>query len=67
MTVSPIVAMTSAERESLLAHLLKMRDLMAQQGHRHVAEWANDQLIELVDERARQASYIAQAERELGR
>ena len=63
--IDPTVTMSSAERQHLLAHLLKMRDMMAAEGHKHVAEWANDRLIELVDERSRQADYLAEIEREL--
>ena len=65
MTVDPNVSMSAAEREQLLKHLLKMRETMAAEGHRHVAEWANDRLIELVDERSRQADFLAEIERDL--
>lgn len=65
MTVDPNVSMSGAERQQLLKHLLKMRDTMAEHGHKHVAAWANDRLIELVDERSRQADLLAEIERDL--
>ena len=65
MTVDPNVSMSAAERQQLLAHLLRMRDRMTAEGHRHVAAWANDRLIELVDERSRQADLLAELEADL--
>ena len=64
-TTAPEVTMSSAERQQLLAHLLKMRDRMAAEGHRHVAAWANDRLIELSDERQRQEDFLAAIEADL--
>ena len=63
--VDPVVSIMGAERDQLLKHLLKMRDTMAAEGHRHVAAWANDRLIELIDERDRQAAQFAEVVRGL--
>jgi high-affinity K+ transport system ATPase subunit B len=66
-TVDPVTRMTSAERDQLTAHLLKMRDRLAATSHRHAAEWANDRMIELVEERERQARFLAATERTFDR
>ena len=61
---APEVAMTSAERDHLIQHLVRLRDGMAGVRPR-IAAWANDRLIELVDERNRQAAYLSRIERDL--
>ena len=50
---APEVAMSAAERDHLIQHLVKLRDVMASP-HPRIAHWANDRLIELADERDRQ-------------
>ena len=61
---APEVAMTSAERNRLIQHLVKLRDSMAAP-HPRIAEWAADRVGELVDERTRQTDYLAEIERTL--
>ena len=60
----PAVAMTSAERDRLIRHLVKLRDAMVGT-HPRIAAWANDRVCELVDERTRQADYLKAIERDL--
>ena len=63
-TTAPEVSMTSAERDQLIRHLVKLRDGMASV-HPRIAAWANDRLIELSDERSRQADYLRWIEGDL--
>ena len=63
-TTAPEVAMTSAERDRLIQHLVRLRDQMAAP-HPRIAGWANDRLIELSDERSRQADYLRWIEGDL--
>jgi hypothetical protein len=65
MTIKPEVSMRSAERDRLIAHLVTMRNTMLTEGHRGVAAWANDRVIELVDERNRQAEVLRDVQRQL--
>ena len=61
---APEVSMTSAERDRLIRHLVKLRDSMAAP-HPRIAAWANDRVCELVDERTRQTDYLKEIERDL--
>ena len=61
---APEVSMTSAERDQLIRHLVRLRDAMAAP-HPRIATWANERVCELVDERTRQADYLAEIERDL--
>ena len=63
-TTAPAVAMTSAERDHLIAHLIRLRDAMSATRPR-VAAWAADRVGELVDERNRQHAFLAEVERDL--
>ena len=63
-TTAPEVSMTSAERDQLIRHLVRLRDAMSV-SHSRIATWANERVCELVDERTRQADYLAEIERDL--
>ena len=63
-TTAPEVSMTSAERDQLIRHLVKLRDGMASV-HPRIAAWANARTCELVDERDRQDDYLKWLSRDL--